>query len=556
MQNNLAIAQEEPNITQTRIGSKTAEKEDYALSQVPETWRYSWGSLIFSMLGGGTAAIFLVLPAQLAGQFGLKNALLGMFVAMLIQTSLNYTLVKSASRTGLGSAFMSRGLALGFKGSAWTQVIYGASWLIFFATEGQILGDSLTAAFGVPSGVSYCIVGAAFIPLVLYGMGFMARFQKWTFYIYLIGLVALLWKVFTSPNVGSIIVSEFSAHNEGFGWVPFLGVIAAYMGIIGNVTLGHADIGRLGANNKSLTKGAKNGPLWLSLIPYSLAAYVIFGCFGLLFWLVTQDTNPGSNFVTLLGFSGFLLIIVTQLRINLLNAYSGSISVSNFFSQYKILPGRSTWAIIVVIVGTIMMFGDILGNLSLILTFQGVFLISWVGVILGDLLINRKLFGFGPNKGQFIEYRRALARDWNYVGLIPLALSTIIGSILLFGGASGKFGGDIATYIATPITFIFAFLGTTLLGLKDRGKSYSQRQPIVWGRDDVVVECPVEQEVVSTKDMVPCPHHNKWICSTACMSTKTCNEVCKTVDQKTLSKIPLPEQTPYLKEVNEKLKRV
>ncbi|MET1031742.1 hypothetical protein, partial [Domibacillus tundrae] len=179
MQSNLDV-QEEFETSPSRIGSKTAEKEDYALSQVPATWRYSWSSLIFSMLGGGTAAVFLALPAQLAGEFGLTNVLVGMFCAMVIQTLLNYALVSTASRTGLGSAFMSRGLALGFGGSAWTQIIYGSSWLIFFATEGQILGDSITAAFGIPNGVSYCIVGAAFIPLVLYGMGFMAGFQKWT----------------------------------------------------------------------------------------------------------------------------------------------------------------------------------------------------------------------------------------------------------------------------------------------------------------------------------------------------------------------------------------
>lgn len=560
MKNNLSVVQEESNITetnstQTRVGSKMAEKEDYALSQVPETWRYSWGSLIFSMLGGGTAAIFLALPAQLAGEFGLANVLLGMFVAMFIQTILNYALVSSASRTGLGSAFMSRGLALGFGGSAWTQVVYGASWLIFFATEGQILGDSLTAAFGIPRGVSYCIVGAAFIPLVLYGMGFLTRFQKWTFYIYILGLIALLWQVFTTPNVGNIIGSEFSSFNTSIGGISFLGVMAAYMGLIGNVTLGHADIARLAANDKSLLKGKKSGALWLSLIPYSLSAYIIFGCFGLLFWIVTKDTNPGSNFVHLLGFSGFLLIIITQLRINLLNAYSGSIALSNFFSRYKFLPGRSTWAIIVVMIGTIMMFGDILGNLSLVLTFQGVFLISWVGVILADLLINRKLLGFGPNNGQFIEYRRALVKNWNYVGLIPLAGSTVIGSILVFGGASGKLGGDITAYLATPITFVLAFVGTVLLGIKDRGKNYSQRQPIEWVRDDIVVECPIEHEVVSTKDMVPCPFHNKWICSTACMSTRNCEELCTSVDQKSLSKILLPERTPSLKEINEELKK-
>lgn len=70
-----------------------------------------------------------------------------------------------------------------------------------------------------------------------------------------------------------------------------------------------------------------------------------------------------------------------------------------------------------------------------------------------------------------------------------------------------------------------------------------------------MVECPIEHEVVSTKDMVPCPFHNKWICSTACMSTRNCEELCTSVDQKSLSKILLPERTPSLKEINEELKK-
>jgi cytosine permease len=554
MQNNLDV-QEELKAFPSRIGSKNAEREDYALSPVPATWRYSWSSLIFSMLGGGTAAVFLALPAQLAGEFGLTNVLLGMFCAMVLQTLLNYALVKTASRTGLGSAFMSRGLALGFGGSAWTQIIYGTTWLIFFATEGQVLGDSITAAFGIPSWVSYCIVGAAFIPLVLYGIGFMARFQKWTLYIYIVGMIALLWQVFTTPHIGSIIANEISSTGTNFGGIAFLGVMAAYAGLIGNVALGHADIARLGATDKTLLKGGKNGPLWLSLIPYSLAAYIIFGCFGLLFWLVTRDTNPGSNFVHLLGVIGFLLIIVTQLRINLINAYSGSIALSNFFARYKFLPGRSTWAIIVVIVGTIMMFGDILGNLGQVLTFQGVFLTAWLGVILADLLINRKLFGFGPKNGRFIEYRRALVKNWNYVGLLPMIGSAVIGSILVFAGANGKLGGHMTQYLASLITFVLAVTGTILLGLKDRGKSYSQRQPVEWTRDDIVVECPIDHEIVSTEDMVPCPYHKKWICSTDCMATRDCGEICTVVDQKSLSEIPLPERTPSLKKINEQLKK-
>src|SRR5690606_15116003 len=143
----------------TQIGSKTAEKEEYALYQVPETWRYSWPSLNFTLLGVGTAAIFLAFPAQLAGIFGIMNVILGMIAAMLIQTALNYPLIKAASRTGLGAELMSRGLGFGFYGSAWTTLLYWVSWLIFFGTETQILGDSITSAFGIPQYLSYIIVG-------------------------------------------------------------------------------------------------------------------------------------------------------------------------------------------------------------------------------------------------------------------------------------------------------------------------------------------------------------------------------------------------------------
>src|SRR5699024_8985062 len=100
----------------TRIGSKNAKKEEYALQQVPDTWRYKWSSLVLSLLGGGTAAIFLAMPAQLAGEFGIGNVLIGLFFAMIIQTTLNYMLVKAASNSGLGAELMSRGLGFGYYG--------------------------------------------------------------------------------------------------------------------------------------------------------------------------------------------------------------------------------------------------------------------------------------------------------------------------------------------------------------------------------------------------------------------------------------------------------
>ncbi|MCF8568126.1 cytosine permease [Alicyclobacillus tolerans] len=542
-------------INADQIGSEQAVREDYALRQVPLTWRYSSSSLVVSLLGGATAGFFLALPGELAGSFGVWNVLIGMVVAVVIQTLINYVFVNAAARTGLSSDLMSRGLALGFDGSAWTTLVYWFTWVAYFATEGQILGSAVTEQLGIPTWLSYLIVGIAFIPLVLYGIRFMVKFQRWTLYLYLIAMIALLIKVLMTPHVGSLISSQIS-NSKGMtiGGLGFLGVMASYIGLIGNVTFGHADMGRLMATERSLKRGASKGALWISLIPYSIGAYFVAGILGLLFWAVTNgNTNPGSYFVQLLGISGFILIIITQLRINLVNGYSGSLSLANFFSRLNFTPGRSFWAIIMVVIGTMMMYGNVLGHLAQVLNFEGVFLSAWIGVIFTDYVFLRGKHKFGPHGGQFIEYRRAMLPHWNKVGVTALIVSTLVGAVLAFGSALHAFGGPVLEDLSSLITFIVAGVLTYILGLRDQGKSYSIRPLIAWPREDKVVECPIDHEVVSTSDMFPCPFHKTWICSHDCMGTRNCGELCKNMTTEELLKIELPPLTDYLREANSHL---
>jgi cytosine permease len=542
------------NTVEANVGSEAAARDDYALRQVPPTWRYSRSALILALSGGSTAAFFLAFPAQLATGFGVQNVLIGMVYALVLQTALNYVFIRTASRTGLNSDLMSRGLALGFDGSAWTTLIYWVTWVIFFGIEGQILAGALAEQIGIPSWLSYLIVGGAFLPLVIYGISFMYRFQKWTLLLYALGIGILLVNVLTKPNLGDSI-SNIGELSEGatLGGLGLLGVIAAYNGLIGNVTFGHADIGRLLANDQSLASSRRTDILWLSFLPYSLVAYVLFGLLGLLFWAVTKETNPGTYFVQLIGVIGFLLIIVTQLRINLINAYSGSLCLANFFSRLQITPNRSFWAVVMVVIGAVLMFGNILDHVDKVLTFEGVLIAAWIGVIFTDMIFVRGRAGYGPNNGQFIEYRRAMLSHWNKVGVLPLVVSTILGSVLALGGATGKLGGEVSLYLSGFITFIVAGLLTLFLGLRDRGRSYAVRDLIRWPRDDSVVECPLDHEVVSTSDMFPCPYHEAWICSHDCMGTRGCGEQCKTLSEEQLLQIPLPPRTERLESVNDRL---
>jgi purine-cytosine permease-like protein len=538
----------------SNVGSEAATRDDYALRQVPPTWRYPGSSLVLALGGGATAAFFLAFPAQLAASFGVLNVLIGMAYALVLQTALNYVFVRKASCTGLNSDLMSRGLALGFDGSAWTTLVYWATWVIFFAVEGQILAGALAQLLRLPDWSSYLIVGAIFLPLVAYGISFMYRFQKWTLYLYLLGLALLLARVFTMPDLGTS-VSNAGELSEGatLGGLGLLGVIAAYNGLIGNVTFGHADVGRLLANDRSLVSGKKTDVFWLSFLPYSFMAYVVFGLLGLLFWTVTEETNPGKYFVELIGVVGFLLIIVTQMRINLINAYSGSLCLANFFSRLKFTPNRSFWAVVMVGVGVALMFGNVLAHVEAILTFEGVLIAAWLGVVFTDMVFVRGVKGYGPKNGQFIEYRRAMLTHWNMVGVLPLVASTILGATLALGGATGVLGGEVLLYVSGFVTFLVAGLLTLLLGLRDRGRSYAVRDLIGWPRDDSVVECPIDNEVVSTADMFPCPFHEKWICATDCMGTRGCGEMCKSHTEEQLLQIPLPPRTERLRSVNDRL---
>jgi purine-cytosine permease-like protein len=384
----------------------------------------------------------------------------------------------------------------------------------------------------------------------------MYRFQKWTLILYALGIGILLVKVLTEPNLGDSL-SNIGELSEGatLGGLGLLGVIAAYNGLIGNVTFGHADIGRLLANDKSLVSGRRTDNFWLSFLPYSFIAYVLFGLLGLMFWAVTKETNPGTYFVQLIGVIGFLLIMVTQLRINLINAYSGSLCLANFFSRLHITPNRSFWAIAMVVIGVALMFGNVLEHVETILTFEGVLIAGWLGVVFTDMIFVRGVAGYGPSNGQFIEYRRAMLTHWNLVGVPALVVSTILGSVLALGGATGMLGGELSLYLSNFVAFIVASLLTLFLGLRDRGRSYAVRDLIRWPRDDSVVECPLDHEVVSTADMFPCPYHEKWICATDCMGTRGCGEMCKSQTEKELLQIPLPPRTEWLTSVNDRLPR-
>ena len=133
-----------------------------------------------------------------------------------------------------------------------------------------------------------------------------------------------------------------------------------------------------------------------------------------------------------------VFVIVCQLKINVTNAYAGSIAWSNFFSRLTHShPGRVVWLVFNVVLALLLMEIGIFHAIDGILRIYANFAAGWIGALTADLVINKPL-GCSP---PYIEFRRAHLYDINPVGVGALLLS-ILTSTLAFLGVFGYRGAD------------------------------------------------------------------------------------------------------------------
>src|SRR3989337_12793 len=118
-------------------------------------------------------------------------------------------------------------------------------------------------------------------------------------------------------------------------------------------------------------------------------------------------------------------VILSQLKINVTNAYAGSIAWSNFFSRLTHShPGRVVWLVFNVLLALLLIVTGILQPIESILVIYANFAAGWIGALTADLVINKPL-GYSP---RYIEFKRAHLYDINPVGVGALAISVLLSS--------------------------------------------------------------------------------------------------------------------------------
>ncbi|MFL0691360.1 MAG: ATP-binding protein [Agrobacterium tumefaciens] len=536
--------------------------EDYALRFTAKSARKFSSSRISQTAIG--AISFLALEAiggTITIAYGTTNAFFAIIVAAILMLLVGIPISRYAIRHGVDIDLLTRGAGFGYIGSTITSLIYAAFTFMLFAIEASIMTKALELAFGIPLWLGYIISAVAVLPLVTYGIRMISKFQLITqpFWIVLNILPFVfiafldwekidLWLAFAGVGHSNAHLGDTAPFNLlEFGAAS--AVILALMPQIGEqvdflrflppegarklhhrIAIFLAGSGWVVLGVPKLLAGSFLAVLTLSTgVPISEAAdpaHMYVAAFG---YMIPNET------AAMLLMAGF--VVISQLKINVMNAYAGSLAWSNFFSRLTHShPGRVVWLVFNVAIALLLMELGIYGLLEETLGIFSIIAMSWLCAISADLFVNKKL-GLSPPG---IEFKRAHLYDINPVGCGTMALSAGLALAAHFG----LFGSTMAS-LSTYVTLV-AFLISPLIAWGTDGKFYLARKPRYSWKNQTGITCSICEHPFEPEDMAWCPAYAAPICSLCCTLDSRCHDMCKphakiNAQAATVAKTLLPE---------------
>jgi len=517
----------------TWVASETIE--DYALRYTPRSFR-RWSVFRVSNTAFG-AISFLVLEAiggTIAVNYGFINALWAILAVGLIIFATGLPISYYAASYGVDMDLLTRGAGFGYIGSTISSFVYASFTFILFALEAAIMAYALELYFGLPLYLGYMVSALVVIPLVTHGVTLISRIQMLTQPVWLILMalpfIAILHK---QPELLPQLF-DYAGRDGQHGHFNMLAFGAA-------TAVGVALITQIGEQVDFLRfmppKTAENRWRWHFGVLIAGPGWILLGIAkmlggALLAFLAIRAAVPLEEAVnpTHMYLNGFglvfdhpqlallattVLVVISQIKINMTNAYAGSLAWSNFFARLTHShPGRVVWAVFNALIAVLLMELDVFQALDQVLGLYSNIAISWITAVVADLVINKPL-GLSPRG---IEFRRAYLYDINPVGVGAMVLASIL-SVAAFMGAFGVQAQAFSAFIA----LVTAFITSPLIALATRGKYYIARPaPPVHSRTCVICEKEYESE-----DMAHCPAYQGSICSLCCCLDARCNDACK-----------------------------
>lgn len=445
--------------------------ESYATSRVPASQRWPRPAILLVLTGNVTAMFWFSLGGQIGFLVGWPMFLVPIAYMVVGATLIGSLIMRIASQEGLSLPLLTRGLGFGTKGSAVASLVYAVNYVFYFIFEGSIVSHGLSEFAGIDIDSFWATVVFAVVALVaLYfswrGMHSMNVLQKFGMPIFLV-LFAIGMYMLAS---GYVLVGpgEWEA-TGGFSSTAMWQALSLVNGQIVFQALIATDYGRFVKKEVTYrgTAGLMLSELLMIVVVMILGVFLGFTMLRHFDGTATPElsaTDPGLYFAVVMGLLGVVFAIVTQVRINVMNLYSGSLALSNAWDALSPRKfGRQWWMVALLVIGIALYPINVLQYTDKFLAVTGIMTNTWIFILLADYFVCRKWLGLAPSSN--IEFRDGFVRTWNPCGITAMMLGIVIGALGVFGVYPSYYASFIAMFVG-PIVYIPLTIAT-------RGRYYT-----------------------------------------------------------------------------------
>jgi signal transduction histidine kinase/DNA-binding NarL/FixJ family response regulator/purine-cytosine permease-like protein len=397
---------------------------------------------------------------------------------------------------------------------------------------------ALDLALGIPAHWGYLLCALVVIPLVTHGVSAISRLQVWTQPVWLVMLVVpFVYVLLRDPGAFAGITHYAGEKATGAGFQLHSFGAALTVGIALITQMGEqADYlrfmpARTAGNGKAWWAGVlAGGPGWVLLGVVKMLGGALLAYLAITHMVPTdRAVDPNQMYLAAYEYvfphygvavaATAVFVVLSQLKINVTNAYAGSLAWSNFFSRVTHShPGRVVWVVFNTLIAFMLMEMNVFQALGDVLGLYSNIAIAWIMAVVADLVVNKPL-GLSPRG---IEFKRAYLYDVNPVGVGSMALASAL-SISAYLGVFGPGAQAFSALIAMGVAFVSA----PLIAWGTGGRYYIARAPEgAWERV-AARRCVICERSYEGPDMAHCPAYQGPICSLCCTLDARCGDLCK-----------------------------
>lgn len=355
---------------------KQAFGDDYSLSRVPLSARKSLWSITIVRIGAFATISQFMLGATMGYGLTFKDALIATILGSLLLQIIGFLLGYAGAKEGLSTSLLARWTGFGRHGSTILGLIIAISCIGWFGIQNSVFASGLVEATNgkLPLLAATFLTGLGVTLLVIFGFKVLSITATIAVPLFLVAVGFGIVSVFKENSFFELLRTEPAGDSLTIG-------IAATM-VAGGFIVGAIitpDYSRFARNGKDVfwmtTIGLIVGELGINMIAVLLA-------------LATRTSDVVSIMVSTTGLLAALVVVSSTIKINNMNLYSASLSVTSVFdSVFKLKLNRGIVTLIIGVVGTVLSAIGILDRFVDFLVILGVLVPPIAGIMVIDYFV-------------------------------------------------------------------------------------------------------------------------------------------------------------------------